>query len=371
LDALVKSKKEVEDKVIQRTAELANEKSKLNQIAENMTVGAILLDDSGKVLFVNNEAKKIINLGDDDTSTALDKLYEKFGDPHVKDSTYKCLSGEPVEIPEIEYREFIYEIVFRCISKDGEGIFGHLIWIRDITEEKLLSRSKSELVAVASHQLRTPLTVTKGNTEMLLDRSLGEINEEQETVLKHIVEANTKLITLVNEMLDITKIERNKLHMDITKIDVLKIVRSTIDNLGEYAKRHGTTFCFTEPGKIPLVLGDQMRVQQVFQNLAENAIQYSRKPSDRECSVNVNMEVKDKFVEVSVSDSGIGIPIREQEKIFERFYRATNSVKFASSGTGLGLYIAKSVMDELGGSIRFESEENVGTTFFVTFPIAN
>ncbi|MFT5180045.1 MAG: two-component system phosphate regulon sensor histidine kinase PhoR [Candidatus Paceibacteria bacterium] len=372
LDTLSKTNKEIEKKVEERTAELAQEKSKLNQIAENMTVGAILIDRIGNVLFVNNEAKKIIGLGEGDIKTALDSLYKKFDDPLVEQATKKCISGEESDLSEIECGGAIYKLAFKSVYNEDGSTFGHLIWIRDITEEKLLDRSKSELVAVASHQLRTPLTVTKGNTEMLLDKSFGDLNEEQEIVLNHMAEANDRLITLVNEMLDITKIEKNKLHMSVVKIDVLEIVESVIESLENHAKKHGTDICFTKTdGEVPLIMGDEMRVRQIFQNLTENAIQYNRKTGNGECSIKIDLVVNESNVEVSVKDSGIGIPVPEQGKIFERFYRATNSVKFASSGTGLGLYIAKSIIDKLGGSIRFESEENKGTTFFVTFPIAD
>ena len=371
LEDLTESKKEIEKKVEERTEELSQEKSKLDQITENMTIGAILLNPQGQVLFVNNEARKILNLRGDGKNNALKKLAENFDEKKINENIVECVSGTPVDIPEIETGEYIYEILFRCLHDKNKGIFGHLIWIRDITEEKLLDRSKSELVAVASHQLKTPLTVTRGNTEMLLDGSLGKLNKEQTSVIRQTAEANKKLITLVNEMLDITRIEKNRLQMNVVDINIDQILGGVIDNLKEYIERHNIKVCYEKiEGAIPAVKGDKMRAQQIFQNLIENAIQYSRFSNKNDCSVDINLSVKEGSVEVSVKDSGIGIPVREQGKIFERFYRATNAVKFASSGTGLGLYIAKSILKELGGDIRFESEQDVGTTFFVTFPIS-
>lgn len=373
LEDLTESKKEVEKKVEERTAELSQEKSKLDQITENMTIGSILLDPQGVVLFVNNEAKKILHIKGDGKKNALKKLSERFDKDKISEGVSKCISGTPNDIPEIEDGEYIYEVLFRCLydKNKNKGIFGHLIWIRDITEEKLLDRSKSELVAVASHQLKTPLTVTRGNTEMLLDGSLGKLNKEQTSVIKQTADANKKLITLVNEMLDITKIEKNRLQMDVVDVHIDNILEGVIENLKEYIERHDIKVCYEKiEGEIPVVKGDKMRAQQIFQNLIENAIQYSRFSNTNECSVDINLSVKEGLVEVSVKDSGIGIPVREQGKIFERFYRATNAVKFASSGTGLGLYIARSILKELGGDIRFESEQDVGTTFFVTFPIS-
>jgi two-component system, OmpR family, phosphate regulon sensor histidine kinase PhoR len=371
LEDLSDSKKIVEQKVVERTAELSQEKSKLNQIAENMLIGAILLDGVGDVLFVNQTAKDILEIKNDDLENALEKLFAKFESSPIKDHTSKCFAGKPSEILEIEDDDVIYEILFRCLSEPGKGIFGHLIWIRDITDEKMLERSKSELVAVASHQLRTPLTVTKGNIEMLLDESFGKLNEEQKKVVLQTADANNKLIALVNEMLDITKIEKQKLEIEIAEIDLGELIENTIVGLDAYATRHKNNICYDKPKeKIPIVMGDTLRIQQIFQNLIENAIQYNKPTGKNKCQVDISISVINENVEVTVTDTGIGIPLNEQSKIFERFYRASNAVKFASSGTGLGLYIAKSILEKLGGSIHFESQENVGTTFFLDFPIS-
>ena len=369
LESMTKTKEEIEKKVEKRTIELAQEKDKLDKVAQNMNVGAILLDRESKTLFVNHFAKEVLGIKGNDLSNTLEIFYKKFADFPAKEYLKKCTEDNPLEIPEIEVADVIYKITFRCLESNNET-YGYLIWIRDITDEKLLERSKSELIAVASHQLRTPLTVTKGNTEMLLDEDQGKLNEDQKTILHQIYEANNNLIKLVNEMLDITKIEGDKLDMNIIEIDIDKIIKEIIDVLQGYAKRHGITLCYNEPKvEIPFIKGDETLIKQILQNILENSIRYTRPTNKEICNVDIDIVIMEKNITLSIKDHGIGIPLAEQTKVFTRFYRATNAVKFASSGTGLGLYIAKSILEKLGGKIWFNSKEGIGTTFFIEFPI--
>jgi two-component system, OmpR family, phosphate regulon sensor histidine kinase PhoR len=369
---------EIEKRVIERTAELSQERSKLNKIAQNMKTGAILLDEEAQVTFINNKAREIVDLEDGDKdSEVLDKLFLKFKKIPLRGYLERCMRGDTVEVPEIEAGYSIYEIFFQSLESEKLGkksgkqsYFGHLIWIRDITEEKLLERSKSELVAVASHQLRTPLTVTKGNTEMLLDGSLGDLSDEQREVISQTSESNEQLITLVNQMLDITRIEKDGLAMDLENVSTDKILQKVIRDILSFAEKNNVSIKYSKQGEIPEISGNKERLYQVFQNLVENAIKYCKNDKDKVCPVTVSTSSSGGFVNIEIADRGIGVPKQEQEKIFERFYRASNAVRFKSSGTGLGLYIVKSVIENLGGNVRFESEEGKGTTFFISLPVA-
>jgi signal transduction histidine kinase len=228
----------------------------------------------------------------------------------------------------------------------------------------LLERSKSELVAVASHQLRTPLTAMRGNVEMLIDESFGELNKEQHELLDDIDVSTIRLITMVNEMLDITKIEKGDLEMSLERLNVKENIDSVIADLGGYAERHEFKIDSSGIMSDVVIEGDRMRVRQVFQNLIDNSIKYSRHPG----KLVMSSKKANGKVELTFADNGIGIPKIEQPKLFERFYRASNTAKTASSGSGLGLYIVKSIIEQLGGEITVQSEEEVGTTFVVTLP---
>jgi len=366
----------IEEKVKERTKELSQEKSKLKKIAQNMHIGAILLDKEGSVLFANAETKKIIGLTSHEENLVLEKFFEKFKDSPVKESYEKRLAGEDVKIPEAIVEGSIFEILFQKLSSEyaskeineDENGFGHLIWIRDITEERLLERSKNELIAVVSHQLRTPLSVTKGNTEMLLDEIFGTLNKEQREIVLQTRESNEGLISLVNKMLAAASVERKSLDYEIKEVSLSEIIELAIKNLSAYADSNNVTIQYVTPNSdTPLILGDEEKLYQVFQNLIENAVKYTSSDKPQK-SVGISISHTPTSIEVKISDHGIGIPAGEHEKIFGKFFRAKNAERHITDGTGLGLYIAKSIIEYLKGTIRFESKVGVGTTFFITFP---
>lgn len=374
LKNLDKTQREAEHRFIVQTDELKQEKSKLNQITSTMTTGAILLNNSGRVLFVNRAARKLLGLRENDTKKALQALYKTLKEAPVKKHVEKCLEGESTKISEVLFDDKIFEVSFRCCPKGvrhKEHFPGHFIWIRDVTEEKLFARSKNELVAVVSHQLRTPLTVIKGNTEMLLDKNFGPLNDEQQEMIMQTAEANERLIRLINDMLDLAKMQTKKLRMVMEPVSIGETLELIVSDLRFYAKKHAAFVHYTKPEQeIPAVMGDKIRLRQVFQNLIENSIRYCRSPEEKKCSVRISVDISDTSLTVHIADNGIGIPKKEQPKMFQRFYRASNAVKHDSHGSGLGLSTVKSIVDKLQGDIRFDSKENEGTTFHVTFPIA-
>jgi len=273
------------------------------------------------------------------------------------------------------------------VAKDGTEIpvtlFGRIVKKQDSDNEKTilfiavdrraaqaLEKAKTEFVAIASHQLRSPLTVTKGNIEMMLNGEFGDISKGQREVLTEVFSANENLVQLVSDMLDVTKIERGMIELNLEDIDLAGELGGVIKHIIEYAKKHDVSIQYHKPEqKLPIVVADKGRIQQIFQNLIDNAIRYSRHPCDEGCRIDISITVADGHIEVKITDNGIGIPKDEQKEMFKRFSRASNAVKFASGGSGLGLYVVKSLVEQQKGDVRFESEENKGTTFYVTLPI--
>ncbi len=364
LEDLNEEKIAVESKIAERTIDLQNEREKLLQVTKNIKEGAILFDNKGTVVFANETLYNLLNIRKEDTelSEILRVVLNYFKSSPMEDFLKRLFNGETFNVTEIEADGKIYEIFFLFLS-DTEKNTGHFILIDDITNEKLLERSKSELVAVASHQLRTPLTAMRGNVEMLLDESYGPINPEQRELLADVNVSVFRLITMVNDMLDITKVERGRFDMVCEVINVKELIDSICADLADYANRHTFSITVNLPDN-SVVYGDKVRIRQVFQNLIDNAIKYSANSGKLDISLNE----KESNVEIIFKDNGIGIPKQEQIKLFGRFYRASNTTKVSSSGSGLGLYIVRSIVLLLGGDIRFESEEGVGTTFFVSLP---
>ncbi len=367
LEDLDEEKKAVERRVEVRTAEIKLEKEKLQHVTKNIKDGVVLLDNEGRVIFTNEGLYPLFNLKQEDIPVAnvLEEIFTYLEETNFKDLFARCLQGEIFTVPEIESQGKIFEIFFNNLKvKNGAtDSINYLILISEVTEAKLLERSKSELVAVASHQLRTPLTAVRGNIEMLIDESYGPLNAEQHELLSDVDISTVRLISMVNDMLDITKIERGNLDMVLEYVSLKETVDSICSDLEEYAKRRGVVIEIDIKDDTT-VYGDKSRVRQVMQNLIDNAIKYSKRTG----LLNISSNVEGKFAHITFKDSGQGIPKLEQSKIFNRFYRASNVKNNSSNGSGLGLYIVKSIVEQLHGNIRFESEENVGTTFFVALP---
>ena len=369
LEDLDEEKKKVDETVKIRTQELVSERQKLMHITENMFVGVILTDESGKPVFVNQQGKKILGL-EDTISDALEILRKKFPSPKVTTLIKEYMQGKSSIIKEIENEDGIFEIMGRCNSlqkNTNHEFFGKGIWIRNITEEKQLERSKSELVAVASHQLRTPLTVARGNLEMLLDGSFGKVTKKQRELLVDSQESVIRLISMVNDMLDITKIEKGDKKLVIENLNILEPIETVISSFETYTDRYKYTIEVSKPDKTIMVRGDKSLIVQIFQNLIDNALRYGRE--NRE--VVISFKTRDSFVDISIADNGIGIPSKEQATIFQRFYRASNAVRSTTGGSGLGLFIVKSFVEQMKGSVSVTSTEGVGTTFVISLPQAN
>ncbi len=237
---------------------------------------------------------------------------------------------------------------------------------RDITKEKEIDRAKTEFVSLASHQLRTPLTTITWYAEMLLGGDAGAITEKQKQYIEEIHNGGRRLVSLVNALLSVSRIELGTFSIEPEPSDLVEICRITLKELEPLTIKRRVTLTTSFEKDIPLINADKNLVKIVFQNLIANAIEYTKENG----LVHVELKKDGNEFLFSVSDNGIGIPKASQPKIFGKLFRADNAIETKTDGTGLGLYIVKSIMDNSGGTIRFTSKENEGTTFYVTIPLS-
>lgn len=233
---------------------------------------------------------------------------------------------------------------------------------RAYNELKELDRLKSEFVQNVSHELRTPLTFVKAYVELLLDGTLGELNQRQREGLEIVAERTNTLTRLVRDIIALQQIERESLHL--STVNLGEIAQMALLGAEVTARQAGIVLKADIPPDLPLVPGDRDRLNQVFDNLLGNAIKFS--PDGGEVTIRV-WDAGD-VVEASISDNGIGIPAGELEKIFERFYQVDGSTTRRFGGTGLGLAIVKRIVEAHGGRVWAESEQGRGSTFFFTLP---
>lgn len=232
-------------------------------------------------------------------------------------------------------------------------------------ELKKLDLIKSEFTSVAAHQLRTPLSAVKWTLDMLNRGDLGAILDEQRLYLSKAQESNDWVISLVNDLLHIEKIQAGTYQYDWKEhIQVENILESVIFEVQSLARKKSVAIHF-EKGGAPRIEADPEKLRAVFQSLIENAVQYSNDTGE----VRISTEKQKDAVIITVADDGIGIPASEQPRLFERFARASNAVRAVPDGFGLGLHIAKSIVDRHHGSISCRSEEGKGAAFIVTLPL--
>jgi PAS domain S-box-containing protein len=236
---------------------------------------------------------------------------------------------------------------------------------RDITHEKEIDKMKTDFISLASHQLRTPLSAMRWFSEMLLSGDAGKLNKEQTEFVKNIEQVNLRMTDLINSLLNISRIESGKIVIDPELVDLKKIFEIELAELDNQLKDKKQTVKIEIEKDLPKVFVDAKLISEVCKNLLTNAIKYSLLSG----TINVEIYKKEKDVVFKISDKGIGIPKISQSKIFERFYRAENALKTETEGTGLGLYLVKTVIESSGGKVWFESVENKGSSFYFSLPL--
>lgn len=231
-----------------------------------------------------------------------------------------------------------------------------------------LDVAKSNFISVAAHQLRTPLTVIKWTIDMILDENLGPLTIEQRGFLMKGYESNERMIVLVNDMLVADRAESNKLQYQFAPIQILDLIDNVLYEISIQADEKNITIELTgRDDSLPHITVDTEKIRAVLQNLFENAIKYTPEGGKIQVIASTNKN----FVKIAIKDTGIGIPEEQQKNIFSRFFRAPNAIKTQTDGSGLGLFIAKSIVEKHGGKIWFESKQNQGTTFYFTIPVTN
>ncbi len=226
------------------------------------------------------------------------------------------------------------------------------------------SQHKSEFLANMSHELRTPLNAIIGFSEVLSDRMFGELNEKQEEYLKDIHASGTHLLSLINDILDLSKIEAGRMELELTDFDLPQAIDSALTFVRERAARRGITLESTVDARLGQIQADERKFRQVVLNLLSNAIKFTPEGG----RIEVGAVPKDGLVEVSVTDTGVGIAPEDQEAVFEEF-RQVGTAEKKAEGTGLGLTLCRKFIELHGGKIRVSSQVGVGSTFTFTIPM--
>jgi signal transduction histidine kinase len=240
-----------------------------------------------------------------------------------------------------------------------------LYFVRKVVFEPIeaLDKAKNEFISIASHQLRTPLGSMRWGLE-LLQIEAEACSETAKKQLDQIYRSTLRMIQLVSDFLNVARIEQGRVKDALETVEIMKIIEAVIKEMEIEAGKKSIIISLNKKAEIPEIVIDVKRFREIIQNLISNAVRYTL-PRGK---VSVEVDLKDDFVIISVADTGIGIPEKEKAKIFTKFARAENATKIDHEGSGLGLYIVKAFVEDLGGKIWLESEEGKGSTFYVSLP---
>lgn len=237
------------------------------------------------------------------------------------------------------------------------------------TELQRLDELKSMFVSIAAHELRTPLTLIRGYGEMLLDGDLGPLADKQRDCLEIIERSASRLLTITSNLLDVTRIETERIELVLKPIDLPTLVQTLAAEFGPELQARVQRLTLRASSDLPPALGDETRAAQIIGNLLSNASRYTSQGGL--ITVDVTLAEEAGFLQISVADNGVGISAGDQAKLFSRFFRAESPPSTEARGAGLGLYITRALIELHGGRIWFESELGRGSTFHVTFPVAD
>lgn len=231
---------------------------------------------------------------------------------------------------------------------------------------KRLEELKNEFVYVAAHELRAPVTAIKGYLELVFDGGGGPVSKEMEHLLLPVKRSNDRLVALVNDLLKVAKSEAGKLEIAVSPVSIVDEVSAILDEIRPLAMQRNMTISYNTNASIPLVLVNAGSFKEIVMNFASNAVKYGNDNG----TITVTHEIQDRVVSTSIADNGRGMSEEDQKHLFQKFFRANDVKKTSIEGTGLGLFITKELVEKMGGTLSVKSQLGVGTTFTVTFPIA-
>lgn len=376
---LIEAKTNVEHLVIERTDELSSEKNKLALTLANTTDGVIAVDLQGKISLMNTAMELLTGYNKTEAfGKSVEEIVTLYDDEKIIPFSEYCptVKNERGEIKFIqknirmkgkETEEKFINLASGHITEGAKTNLGWILTFHDVTEEHYLEQMKLDFVSMAAHELRTPLTSIRGYLSLFLNENKNKFDATQSMFLNRVQFSTTQLLALIENLLSVSKIERGIFSVQTKSTDWVSLVKNTLEEFVGRANDKKITLTFEQPAtSIGRVMVDPLRITEVITNLLANAINYTSEGG----TVRVWLDEKDSSVITHIKDTGEGIPAEAITHLFKKFFRVSGVLEQGSKGTGLGLFIAKSIIDMHKGNIWVESELGKGSTFNFSVPIA-
>jgi PAS domain S-box-containing protein len=347
---------------------LEESEARYRLIFDSAPVGIVQFDRQGKIVALNHAFEEVT--GESSKHLIGKNLLTDVTNPVVAQEVRKALVGQTgyfnaVSADVAGTRDVPLRAYLRGLAVEGNGAGGGVGIFEDISEDKRVERMKDEFISTVSHELRTPLTSIRGSLGLLGGQALDQLPDNVDSMLD-IANRNTdRLLLLIDDILDISKIEAGKMELKIEPIEVMPFLENVLEVNEAYGREHQVEFRIFHRQDDLFLQADRHRLMQVFSNLLSNAAKFSRKGS----VVDIAVYKKDAIVRFEVMDCGCGIPEEFHSHVFEKFAQHDSSDTRRAGGTGLGLSITRAIVERHGGKIGFASRVGEGTTFYIELPL--
>ena len=370
----VTERREAEAALVEQARRAEQARGETNAILDASSEAMILIAPDGRVVSANRRFgelfdQDIVGLSGQSMHDVRADMERAFTDSDrlltILRSTLGDVSSRVTEILTQKYPEHRELALFSSpvLTSDGEHL-GRLFAFRDVTREREVDRMKTEFVSLVSHELRTPLTSIKGYVDLLMEGEVGPLSDDQREFLGIVVSNAERLVALINDLLDISRIEAGRVELQRLPVDFSRVVSGVLTSLRPQIEAKGQRIEIAVPPALPPIDGDLDRLIQILTNLVANAHKYT--PAGG--TITIAARATPGTLQFSVADDGIGMTDEEQAQLFTKFFRARNRTTQEVGGTGLGLTITRSLVELHGGDITVTSTPDTGTTFSVTLP---
>ena len=349
---------------------LSSEKNKLSLILSSVIDGILAIDGQRNISLVNKAAEQMTGFTQTELEgKPLDSLIHLFSQQGEVDPKTYCQTdfGQNLTLVGKDGKKVKINLTSQAIAEGIQTNLSCILMLHDLTNEQQLEQMKLDFVSMASHELKTPLTSIIGYLSVFISENKDKLKPDALELLTRAESSTKQLAQLIENLLSVNKIERESLTVRIEPLDYAAVLEKTVEDIQYQAKLKNITLTLRMQTDMPKVMADSLRIVEVINNLVANAIHYTN-PNG---SILVSTKVSPSEVTTCVEDTGIGIPKEALPHLFNKFFIVSSNLQAAEKGTGLGLYISKSIVEKLGGKIWVESEIGKGSKFYFSLPTAS
>lgn len=357
----------------------AAERNKLSLILSGITNAVIATDRNHRIILFNKAAEMLTGLHTEGVlDVSIQEVVRLFDEQQELTVAEYCpdadmgvtegpvFSKNGLKLLDSNGNEHFVNLVTGRIKEGLNADLGCILTFQDVTRDFVMERTKREFVSIAAHQLRTPLTGMSWIAEALLSEVKGKLTDPQKELVKKSVDAVRRMVELVNDLLDVSRIEEGRFGIKPLSQPLYPVLTRLLDIFNKESKRRNITLAIDIAEGLPDLSFDASKIEFAIGNLIDNAIKYT--PEGGTVSLRVTQE--NEQVIITVSDTGIGIPDGEYDRVFTKFFRSKEALAYFTDGSGLGLYVTKNIIDQHGGRVWFESEKGKGTTFHIALSVS-